>query len=57
MLTTDFSKKFIKKGYTYDDVLLIPAESHVLPADVDFSTRLTKTISLKNSHRGDGHRD
>ncbi len=46
MLTTDFSKKFIKKGYTYDDVLLIPAESHVLPADVDFSTRLTKTISL-----------
>ncbi len=46
MLTTDFSKKFIKKGYTYDDVLLIPAESHVLPADVDFSTQLTKTIKL-----------
>ena len=27
--------KFVKKGYTFDDVLLIPAESHVLPNEVE----------------------
>jgi len=33
-------------GLTYDDVLLIPAESAVLPKDIDVSTRLTERISL-----------
>jgi IMP dehydrogenase len=33
-------------GLTYDDVLLIPAESSVLPKDIDVSTRLTERISL-----------
>jgi inosine-5''-monophosphate dehydrogenase len=47
MLNTDYAGKFVKEGLTYDDVLLIPAESHVLPAQVDFSTNLTKTIKLK----------
>ena len=42
----DFKEKFGKEGLTYDDVLLIPAESHVLPADIDISTRLTAKISL-----------
>ncbi len=40
------SDKFIKEGLTFDDVLLIPAESDVLPADVDLSTNLTKKIKL-----------
>lgn len=38
--------KFSKEGLTFDDVLLIPAESDVLPADVDISTNLTSTIKL-----------
>ena len=38
--------KFVKEGLTFDDVLLIPAESDVLPSDVDISTQLTKTIKL-----------
>lgn len=33
-------------GLTFDDVLLIPAESSVLPRDIDVSTRLTERISL-----------
>jgi IMP dehydrogenase len=33
-------------GLTFDDVLLIPAESAVLPKDIDVSTRLTERISL-----------
>lgn len=40
------SDKFAKEGLTFDDVLLIPAESDVLPGDVDVSTRLTKSITL-----------
>jgi len=38
--------KFVKEGLTFDDVLLIPAESEVLPRDVDVSTYLTKNIKL-----------
>ena len=40
------SKKIFGEGLTYDDVLLIPAYSEVLPRDVDTSTYLTKNISL-----------
>jgi IMP dehydrogenase len=36
----------IPEGLTFDDVLLLPAHSHVLPRDVDLSTRLTRNISL-----------
>ncbi len=42
----DYKEKFGKEGLTYDDVLLVPAESHVLPADIDTSTQLTSTIRL-----------
>ena len=42
----DFNEKFGKEGLTYDDVLLVPAESHVLPADLDTSTQLTASIRL-----------
>lgn len=38
--------KFAKEGLTFDDVLLIPAESDVLPKDIDVSTKLTDTITL-----------
>jgi IMP dehydrogenase len=37
----------IKEGLTFDDVLLLPGRSEVLPKDVDTSTRLTRTISIK----------
>lgn len=36
----------IKEGLTFDDVLIMPAKSTVIPADVDVSTRLTRNISL-----------
>lgn len=38
--------KFVKEGLTFDDVLLIPAHSKVLPKEVDTSTNLTKNIKL-----------
>ena len=40
-------EKFTKEGLTFDDVLLLPAESSVLPADASTRTRLTTTISLE----------
>jgi IMP dehydrogenase len=36
----------IEPAYTFDDLLLIPAASHVVPADVDTSTYLTRSIHL-----------
>ncbi len=42
----DPSVKFQKEGLTFDDVLLIPAKSDVLPADIDLHTKLTKNITL-----------
>lgn len=39
-------QKFVAEGLTYDDVLLIPAYSEILPRDVDTSTQLTKKIRL-----------
>lgn len=41
-----FPAKFAKEGLTFDDVLLLPAESSVVPAEVDTSTRLTPRIDL-----------
>jgi IMP dehydrogenase len=40
-------EKFAKEGLTFDDVLLVPAESSVLPNDVSTATRLTRTIVLE----------
>lgn len=42
----DFNDKFGREGVTFDDVLLVPAASEVLPSDVDISTRFSKNISL-----------
>lgn len=47
-MTFDFEKdKFLGEGLTYDDVLLVPAYSEVLPREVDTSTFFTRNISLK----------
>ena len=35
-----------KQGFTFDDVLLVPHDSSVLPRDVNLRTRLTNTIEL-----------
>ena len=42
----NFNEKFVKEGLTFDDVLLIPAKSDVLPADICLKTRLTNRITL-----------
>ena len=39
--------KIIMEGLTYDDVLLIPARSEVLPREVDIQTRFTRDISIQ----------
>ena len=46
MLETDMSKKFVKEGLTFDDVLLIPAESNCTPNMVSLKTRLAGDIYL-----------
>ncbi len=38
--------RIVQEGLTFDDVLLLPAHSNVLPKDVDLKTFLTRTISL-----------
>jgi IMP dehydrogenase len=45
MATNPTPKNFIE-GLTFDDVLLVPAYSEILPRDVDIKTRLTKDITL-----------
>ena len=41
-----WESKFQREGLTFDDVLLVPAKSEVLPKDVDLSVQLTETIKL-----------
>ena len=41
--------KIIGEGITFDDVLLVPAYSQVIPNQVDLSTYLTKTIKHEHS--------
>lgn len=41
-----FNNKFVKEGLTFDDVLLVPSKSDVVPRDVNVSTQLTKNIKL-----------
>lgn len=38
--------RIVEKAYTFDDVLLVPAHSQILPRDVSLKTSLTKSISL-----------
>lgn len=39
-------RKFIGEAFTFDDVLLVPRKSSVLPRDVDVSTKLSRNITL-----------
>lgn len=48
MLNLNEHEKFLKEGLTFDDVLLIPARSEVVPADVDITTELVKGIRLNS---------
>ena len=41
-----YAHRFVGEGLTYDDVLLVPAESNVLPSQIDLTTRLTKNLKL-----------
>jgi IMP dehydrogenase len=43
----ELDRKFGKEGLTFDDVLLVPAESHVLPNDVSTKTQLTREIAIE----------
>ena len=40
------SEKIVNEGFTFDDVLLIPAQSNILPREVVLGTNLTKKIGL-----------
>ena len=46
MAKTVFPEKFAQEGLTFDDVLLVPARSDILPANVNLETNLTKKIKL-----------
>lgn len=46
MVNVNASEKFLKEGLTFDDVLLIPAKSDILPKDIAVTTRLTNLITL-----------
>lgn len=46
MVNTNFDEKFVKEGLTFDDVLLVPAFSQVIPRDIELKTKLSKNITL-----------
>ncbi|MFC0417135.1 IMP dehydrogenase [Cytobacillus solani] len=41
-----WESKFVKEGLTFDDVLLVPSKSEVLPRDVNLSVQLTENVKL-----------
>jgi len=45
-MTIDWDDKYARDGLTFDDVLLVPAESGVLPSNANVSTLLTRTIRI-----------
>ena len=45
-MNASYANRFVGEGLTFDDVLLVPAESHVIPRDVLLETRLTNKIKL-----------
>lgn len=40
------SEKFVEGGLTYDDVLLIPSYSNIIPKDTDLRTKFSRNIQL-----------
>ncbi|TCP49416.1 IMP dehydrogenase [Tamaricihabitans halophyticus] len=47
LVAQDLPAKFATLGLTFDDVMLLPAESDVMPSSVDTSTRLSRNITLR----------
>jgi IMP dehydrogenase len=45
-MSINWQDKFAREGLTFDDVLLVPAYSDVLPSDVNVRSRFTRTLSL-----------
>jgi len=45
-MTTAWENKFAKEGLTFDDVLLLPAHSEVLPNEVDLGVELAPNLKL-----------
>ena len=45
-ITQVWEDKFSKEGFTFDDVLLVPRKSEVLPKEVDVSTKLSEHVKL-----------
>lgn len=45
-MTQVWEDKFGKEGFTFDDVLLVPRKSEVLPKEVDLTTVLSKNVKL-----------
>ncbi len=56
---SNWDTKFARRGFTFDDVLLIPAESHVLPHDVESvcTTCGQSKVEYPNHLSGDGYGD
>ncbi|HEY6055442.1 MAG TPA: IMP dehydrogenase [Gaiellaceae bacterium] len=46
-LGSELPEKFAKQGLTFDDVLLVPADSEVLPNEVSTASRFTRSIALE----------
>jgi IMP dehydrogenase len=46
-MTAEVPEKFAALGLTYDDVLLLPGETDVIPSEVDTTTRLTRNLTLR----------
>lgn len=45
-MKSKLGEKFSRQGFTFDDVLLLPAYSRILPREVDISTRLTRNLRI-----------
>ena len=58
-MSSEVPEKFAQLGLTYDDVLLLPGETDVIPSEVDTSTRLTRDDHPAHPAdlERDGHRD
>ena len=49
------SSKIVQEGLTFDDVLLIPQASNVLPADVSLKTKLTDNMNKLTESQAKSH--
>ena len=57
-MTSDFiADKIVMDGLTFDDVLLVPAYSEVLPREVSMATKFSRRPADSLRDRSHGHRD